>query len=102
VFYNRIKGEAEQALSALGFDSLVLARPSLLLGDRAALGQAVRRGEALAQAITPAIGWLVPARWRPIQAEVVAQALLQAVSQGHPGVQTLESDELAALAQRQG
>jgi uncharacterized protein YbjT (DUF2867 family) len=100
VFYNRIKGEAEQALSALGFDSLVLARPSLLLGNRAALGQPVRRGEALAQAITPAIGWLVPTRWRPIQAEVVAQALLLAVSQGQPGVQTLESDALAAFAQR--
>jgi len=43
-FYSRVKGEAEVALADLGFESLVIARPSLLAGDRAALGQAPRLG----------------------------------------------------------
>ena len=39
VFYNRCKGEVEQALAAQGWPQLVVARPSLLLGARDALGQ---------------------------------------------------------------
>jgi len=33
-FYNRIKGELEDAVRALGYRSLTIARPSLLLGKR--------------------------------------------------------------------
>ena len=39
VFYNRVKGEMEETSTALGFASVVIARPSLLVGDREALGQ---------------------------------------------------------------
>ena len=39
VFYNQVKGEMEDAVSALGFETLVIARPSLLAGDRHALKQ---------------------------------------------------------------
>ena len=42
VFYNRVKGELEEALAQLPFEGLVIARPSLLVGDRAALGQPER------------------------------------------------------------
>ena len=34
VFYNRTKGELEDALKALPLETLVIARPSLLAGDR--------------------------------------------------------------------
>ncbi len=37
IFYNRVKGETEHALRALGYATLVIARPSMLDGDRAAL-----------------------------------------------------------------
>ena len=33
-FYNRVKGEVEAAIMGLGFRSVTIARPSLLLGDR--------------------------------------------------------------------
>src|SRR5690606_17391283 len=33
IFYNRVKGELEDALTALGFSTLVIARPSFLAGD---------------------------------------------------------------------
>ena len=45
VFYSRVKGELEEALAKLPFEGLVIARPSLLAGNREELGQPVRRGE---------------------------------------------------------
>ena len=98
MFYNRCKAEAELGLAELGFERLVIGRPSLLLGDRGALGQRVRTGELWAQRLTPAIGWLVPARWRPIKAEVVAAALLAALlAADGPRVHIIESDQLQRL-----
>ena len=98
VFYNRVKGEAEQALTALGLQQLVLARPSLLLGDRKALGQPARPAERLAQALMPALGWLIPRKLRPIRASAVAIALRSALADSAPGTRVLESDALARLA----
>ncbi len=79
VFYNRVKGEVEEALSALGFDTLVFARPSLLVGDRAALGQPVRSGEEMGEKVAHWLGPLIPANYRPIDVKPVARALLKAV-----------------------
>lgn len=97
VFYNRVKGEAEAALIAMAWPRLVIARPSLLLGDRATLGQPTRPGERLAQVLTPAVGWLLPRRVRPIRAEVVARALQRALARPGQPVQILESDALQTL-----
>lgn len=97
VFYNRIKGEAEQAVSQLGFKHLVIARPSLLLGDRSALGQATRPTEAFAQWLAPVLTWFTPRRLMPIRAEVVARGLLTALESDTPGVRVVESDELHRL-----
>ncbi|MCP5285179.1 MAG: NAD(P)H-binding protein [Burkholderiaceae bacterium] len=96
-FYSRVKGETEAALVSLGFTSLVIARPSLLLGDRAALGQPERRGELIGQAITQRIGRLIPGRWRPIAADVVARALLRSLQAPAAGVTVLESAMLQRL-----
>jgi uncharacterized protein YbjT (DUF2867 family) len=95
VFYNRVKGEAERDVSALGYESVVIAQPSLLLGDRDALGQPARRGEAWAQRLLGPIAKLVPASFRPVSARAVATALLGAVSTGAPGVRRLPSRELS-------
>jgi uncharacterized protein YbjT (DUF2867 family) len=97
VFYNRVKGEMEQALAGLGFATLVIARPSLLIGDRAALGQPSRLGERLAQAVSAPLARLIPARVRPIKAETVARGMLAAMRQPGTGVRILESAELQAL-----
>ncbi len=98
VFYNRIKGEAEAALEGLGFDHLVIAQPSLLIGDRDTLGQAARQGEALAQRLTAWVSWAVPLRWRPIAAEHVAKALWSHLQVAPKGVTRLRSEDLARYA----
>src|SRR3954462_115492 len=48
IFYSRVKGDLEDALAALPFEGLVIARPSMLAGDRSSLGQPVRPGEGYA------------------------------------------------------
>ncbi len=76
VFYNRVKGELEEAVGALGFDAVVIARPSLLLGERGALGQAARPGERIGAVLAGVLRPLIPADYRPIRAVDVASALL--------------------------
>lgn len=79
IFYNRVKGELEDALAALAPATLVIARPSFLVGDRAALGQPVRPGEALGIWTSSAARVLLPRNYRPIAASRVADALRAAV-----------------------
>ena len=96
-FYNRVKGETESALSEIGFETLLIARPSLLLGDRSALGQPTRVGESLAQWLAWPASPLLPASLRPIKAAVVARAMLAAMNQNRPGMRVLDSAELQQL-----
>lgn len=93
VFYNRVKGELEDALRAMPFSGLVIARPSLLLGDRAALGQPPRPGEQLGEVAARLLGPLVPRDYRPIAATRVAQALLREVPTAQ-ACQVLRSGEM--------
>lgn len=95
IFYNRVKGEVEHAVSRLGFDSLVIARPSMLVGNRDALGQPERSGEKLAL-IFMRFGALIPANYRAIEAVRVARALVHAVKTAEKGTRVLLSGEMQA------
>lgn len=86
VFYNRVKGEMENGLRALGFESLTLARPSLLAGERVEF----RLGEALGLKL----GWLIPGPWKPVRASQVALGLCLAARQSQPGVTLLDNTHL--------
>ena len=85
VFYSRVKGEVESAIIALGFRSVTIARPSLLLGRTPP-----RRTERLGEWV----GFLVPRPWRPVQAASVAKNLMGAAKRDAPGVLILENREL--------
>jgi uncharacterized protein YbjT (DUF2867 family) len=93
IFYNRVKGETEQDLIALGFEGLVIARPSMLHGDRALLGQPLRGGEQLAMKVSRVLAPLIPDNYKSIPAASVAKALLQAVPRA-TGTRVLLSGEL--------
>jgi uncharacterized protein YbjT (DUF2867 family) len=92
VFYNRVKGELEEALAQLAFDGLVLARPSLLVGDREALGQSERPAEKVSMAVGRILRPLIPANYRPIAAADVARALLARVPAAQGRVVLLSGD----------
>jgi uncharacterized protein YbjT (DUF2867 family) len=94
VFYNRVKGETEDALRELGYETLVIARPSLLVGDRAALAQPVRLGEWLGQRAMGLFAPLIPADYRAIAASDVAVAMVRALAAGAHGTQVLLSGQM--------
>lgn len=95
VFYNRVKGETERDLAALGLPSLVILRPSLLSGDRSEF----RFGERAALALTTPWRRLIPARVRPVAAADVAQAMIDvALAERPPGV--IESAAMQGAAGR--
>lgn len=97
VFYSRVKGEAEAAVSALPFTSVHILRPSVLVGERTESRPGERLGIAVGKLLTPVL--VGPARrYRPIEALTVARAMAALSRQPEPGVHVLESEQIAALA----
>lgn len=100
VFYNRVKGELEDALKPL-FPTLVIAHPSLLLGNRESLQQPVRWGEKIAAPFARILSPFLPGRYVPVQARAVALALVRTVPVAQ-GIKVLASDELAEIGNEAG
>lgn len=90
IFYNRVKGELEQALGGVGFTSLTLVRPGLIGGER----KESRPGERAAISAVRALGPLLPRRFRLNPAENIARSLLQAAVRAEPGIHVVSSDAL--------
>ncbi|XLY87544.1 oxidoreductase [Ectopseudomonas mendocina] len=89
VFYSRVKGETEEALKAMDWPQLTIARPSLLLGAR----HEFRLGERLA---APLLRWL-PGKYRGIDACALARALWRLALEEEDGVRVIESADLRRL-----
>lgn len=87
-FYLRVKGELENAITALGFPSVTVVRPSLLLGDR----QEFRLGEALAMRLS----WAFPRKYRAVRVRDVARVLVNAAVEDRPGLRIIENAEVLA------
>jgi uncharacterized protein YbjT (DUF2867 family) len=93
IFYNRVKGEVEQAISQLHLPSLTILRPSLLLGERTEF----RLGERLISLVFRPLSFLFNGpllKYRPVHARAVAAVMVQAAKQAQPGVRIIESDEM--------
>ena len=86
IFYNRVKGELEDQLRSLGYRSVTIARPSLLMG--------ARREFRLLERLGMVIGEFVPGRYRPVHAEAVARSLVTAARIDAPGLHIIESEEI--------
>lgn len=97
VFYNRVKGETEEALRVLGFARLAIFRPGLLRGPRAEF----RLGEKIGAVVLGAVGPLLRGRWRKyrsISAATVARAMVRgAVDRRFAPSVPIESDQIAEL-----
>ncbi|PIZ66561.1 MAG: oxidoreductase [Candidatus Marinimicrobia bacterium CG_4_10_14_0_2_um_filter_48_9] len=93
IFYNRVKGELEQALMQIKFPNLTILRPSLLLGER----QEFRLGERLAQMLGKMLAGLMPARMKPVSAETVARAMMALADEVQAGTRIVESEQIREL-----
>ena len=89
IFYNRVKGELEDALSELDYESVCVAQPSLLAGERGEFRLAERLGLAL--------GFLMPERFKPVQAAQVAAGLLAVARDERPGWHVLSNALLRGM-----
>ncbi len=94
VFYNRIKGEMEAAVSTLGFDAVIIVRPSLLAGERAEH----RTGERFAMSVLKFAPILLPQKYRLISAVDVARAMADAAKEEVSGLEIIESDRLQSFS----
>jgi len=93
VFYNAIKGQTEEALEAIGFESLVVLRPSLLVGTRSEDRPLERFGVMLAPVMRAIL--IGPLRkFAPIDASLVAAAMLKAPFAQTKGLRIMLSDEI--------
>jgi len=83
--YLRTKGEMEEALAMVGFNSLDILQPSLLLGSRKEMRPLELAGQLLAPLVNP---MLTGSResLRAIPAETVARGMLGAARRGGRGV----------------
>jgi len=83
--YLRTKGEMEEALAMVGFNSLDILQPSLLLGSRKEMRPLELAGQILAPLVNP---MLTGSResLRAIPAETVARGMLGAARRGGRGV----------------
>lgn len=92
-YYNKIKGEVENAISNLEFQSINIFRPSLLLGQREEQRIGEKVGAVVAKVINPLLmGGLN--KYRAIQAETVARAMVNVSLENRKGLQIIPSDEL--------
>ena len=89
-FYNRVKGELERDLEALGFYSLTHVRPGLIGGER----EVARAGEGAALRLLRVLAPVLPRRWRINPAPRIASALLEAALAAAPGVHVVTSEQL--------
>lgn len=93
-FYLRVKGELEVAILALGFPSVTIARPSLLVGDR----KEFRLGEEIATRFS----WAMPRKYRAVHVRDVARALVDAAVEDRPGVRVIENPEIRRVTTSEG
>ena len=84
-FYLRTKGEMEEAVTDLGFTSVDILQPSLLLGPRKELRPLEITGRIFAPLINPLLTGTREA-YRAVPAETVAKAMLGAARRGTRGV----------------
>jgi uncharacterized protein YbjT (DUF2867 family) len=96
-FYLHTKGEMEQAVESVGFESLDILQPSLLLSWRSEM----RPLELLARALMPLANPLLHGKYLPyrgISAATVGAAMLGATRSGRRGVQRYTYEGIQALA----
>jgi uncharacterized protein YbjT (DUF2867 family) len=90
IYYNKVKGEIEEAIVPVGFETVHIFRPSLLLGPRAEK----RAGEDTAKLLYKIFGFLIPKKYKAIEAIKVARAMIHASEQEQKGVFIHESAKL--------
>ncbi len=93
VFYNRLKGEMERDVIAQEIPKTYIMRPSLIVGNR----KEKRTGEDISKHIMQALDFAIPKRYKPIQAKIIAQAMIK-IAKGACTETFITSEEIKKIA----
>ncbi|MDO7906678.1 NAD(P)H-binding protein [Paenibacillus sp. JX-17] len=98
IFYNRVKGEAEQSLMDIGYPSLHLFRPSLLLGKRDQRRAGEEAGAVVMRALDPILK-----RWgtgyRAMPASILARAMVRVAATRTGGTHVYPNDIIRVIGE---
>lgn len=98
-FYLRLKGEVERAIRSVGFNSLYIFQPSMLLGNRAEY----RFAESMLQGVMKAVSFLLFGSWRKyhaVQGSDLAKAMIIAAKNKEMGDHVYQYDAIEKLIAR--
>jgi len=94
-FYMKVKGQIEEAIAALNFDTFIIMQPSMLLGKR----KETRVGESIGQAVMTTLDFLIAGpfkKYKAIHGKTVAAAMAKTGKDDFQGKVIFESDKIAA------
>jgi len=92
-FYLCVKGQMEEAVKSCSIHSIIILRPSMLLGKR----QEFRIGEEVGKALMHALNFLFVGKlrkYRGIQASAVAKEMIELAKESSAGIRVVESDKI--------
>ncbi|NUO48041.1 MAG: NAD(P)H-binding protein [Polyangiaceae bacterium] len=93
IFYNRVKGETERDVAAIGFDAAVAFQPSIIDGERAESRTGERIGLAVTRLFAPVLG-----KYKPTSADAIARAMIAVAKEKRSGSFVVDSREIERLA----
>ena len=87
-FYLSVKGKIENDLKSMGFNQLLIYRPSLLIGQRSP----VRITEVALSFVMTMFSVVIPKRYRPTDSGVLATLMVENSHRHLDGIHTFEPD----------
>lgn len=101
IFYSRVKGELEEAIEKLNYESLLIFQPSILLGKR----EDFRWGEMIGKQVAKALSFMFVGALKPykgINAIDVAKAMVVMANQNTRGIERLTYTAILNAAEKFG
>jgi uncharacterized protein YbjT (DUF2867 family) len=95
-FYQRLKGETDEAVIEAGPKTIHIMRPSLLLGER----KEFRFGENIGKAFMTTLSFLIPEKYKAIQGKDVAKVMVALANKKEEGFFIHENKEIRELAKK--
>ena len=95
-FYQRLKGETDEAVKEVGPKTIHIMRPSLLLGER----KEFRLGENIGKAVMTSLSFLIPEKYKAIQGKDVAKVMLALAKKDEEGFFIHENREIRKLIKK--
>jgi len=95
-FYQRLKGETDEAVIEAGPKTIHIMRPSLLLGER----KEFRFGENIGKAFMTTLSFLIPEKYKAIQGKDVAKVMVALANKKEEGFFIHENREIRELSKK--